>query len=187
MFLEKPLCTFEKNSCLFKLLEELTISVVVFDLISCTFIWFQNIINLFRFFMENSICIMYLVGETETDTSTILTIFSSWIFYGHILFKCGNFSYISVFNCNRESELQQFLYHQPVNIFSILCNYWIKKILVLGKFSMFGWLAVLLMGPDSRIYRSSFWSVLKCLLRSPWANCSKTKFMWILPLQQPLQ
>lgn len=43
------------------------------------------------------------------------------------------------------------------------------------------------MAPDSRIYQGSFWSVLKCLLRSPWASCIKTKFLWFLPLQQPLR
>lgn len=40
------------NSCLFKLLEELIIFVVIFALVSCTFIGFHNIINL-SFFMEN--------------------------------------------------------------------------------------------------------------------------------------
>lgn len=38
------------KSCLFKLLEELIIFVVIFALISCTFIGFHNIINLFKFF-----------------------------------------------------------------------------------------------------------------------------------------
>lgn len=52
---------FKITSCLLKLLEEITISVIIFALISCAFIWFYTI-NFLKFFMENSIGIIYLVG-----------------------------------------------------------------------------------------------------------------------------